>query len=375
MPVILVTVDAASADHLDLYGYERKTMPRLTRRAASGVVFERAFSFGPSTRLTFPSMMTGRFMTQIRHKAKPRAHGPWDKGNVTLADLLAKAGYATHAVAADPYFSRTTRWIYQGFDSIDDAPAKSKRGVSASLVTDAALAALDGLAAKDRFFLWLHYMDAHMASGDYKLPSGVKPFPGGKGADKYDTKLLLIDEQLDRLLAGIDARLADRPRAVIVTADHGESYDRKHAAKAHHGWDLTTSVTNVPLVVWSPWTKVARSRRLTSSLDLAPTILNMLGLRARGLEGDSLLPSLQGAKDPGRPILQQMFIPEFLSQGKAALTRVALRHGDYVLQRTAQVNELYDYASDRGEERNLFQARPDEAETMMEVTDALLRKD
>lgn len=374
MAIVLVTVDAASADHLDLYGYERATMPRLARRAATGVVFERAFSFGPSTRLTFPSMMTGRFMTQIRHKPKPRAHGAWEKGNVTLAEILGKAGYATHAIAADPYFSKTTRWIYQGFATVDDAPARAKRGLSATLVTDAGLSALDGLAGKDRFFLWLHYMDAHMAGGDYRIPAGLEPFPGGRGVDRYDTKLLVIDGELDRFLAGIDARLGGRPRLVIVTADHGESYDEKHAIKAHHGWDLSTSVTNVPLVVWSPWTRIARSRRLTSSLDLAPTILNAVGLRAAGMEGDSLLPTILGEADPGRPILQQMFIPEFIAQGKAPLTRVALRHGDMVLHRAAQVNELYDYASDRAERRNLFAERPEQAESMMEVMDALLRR-
>jgi arylsulfatase A-like enzyme len=370
MPVILVTIDSASAADLDLYGAPRKTMPALARWAGSAVVFDRAFSVGPSTRLSLPSLVTGRYLSSLRQLPNPRAHGAWAKGNVTLADVLDRAGYRTIAVAPDPYFARTLAWVYQGFSEVIRTPASGPAGLTAPLVTDAALTALRTGAGGSRVLLWAHYSDAHVAKKTYTMPSGMEPFPGGTTKDAHDTKLLYVDREIDRLLAGIAEIFGDAPRLSIVTADHGESFDPSHMrkAKARHAWDLSTSVTRIPLVVSSPYGAPHRTERVASTIDVMPTILNAVGLAAKGVEGDSLVPTLLGGADGGRPILQQMFLPEFVGrEGKDPLFREAVRRRELVLYRVGAVYSLFDWVRDPGEDRDLVDARPDAADDLAEI--------
>jgi arylsulfatase A-like enzyme len=202
----------------------------------------------------------------------------------------------------------------------------------------------------------------------------MTPFPGGKPKDEHDTKLLYIDQQVDRLLTGIGEVFGDQPRMVIVSADHGESFDESHSkkARARHAWDLSTSVTRVPLIVWSPYGTPRRTARIANGVDIVPTVLNALGLTTRGLDGDSLLPTLLHGTDPGRPILQQMFFPEYVARGKPPLGAATVRGGDLVLHRDGSTNTLFDYVRDPGEERDLFAARRDTAGDLAEIMQEML---
>ncbi len=375
MPLILVTIDTVGSPHLDLHGYERKTMPRLTAHARSAAVFNWAFSEGPSTRLTFPSMMTGKYCTEVKRRVSKRSTTPWHVSNRTIANVLLEAGYETEAIAPDVYFSKRIRWLYRGFQKTDTSAAEQKiRHGTGAFVTDAALARLDHLASKERFFLWVHYTDAHATRGKYILPEGIDPFPGGRKTDKYDRCLQILDEHVDRLLNGIKNRLGDIPHVVLLTADHGESFDWKHPKKGHHGWDLSTSVTHVPMIVWSPYSSGRRIDRLTSTLNIAPTFFNMVGIEKADVSGDSMLPSIQGAPDSNRPIMQQMFLPEDIGRGKNPLRRVSVRLKDHVLHSVRSRLSLYNFKEDPSEKIDLIAMEPGLAGDMKDLMADLLEK-
>ncbi len=375
MPLILVTIDTVGAPHLDLYGYERQTMPRLTAHAKSGAVFNWAFSEGPSTRLTFPSMMTGKYCSEVTRRKSKRSTSAWHVSNRTIAHNLVAAGYETEAIAPDPYFSKRIRWLYRGFRKTDTSAAEHEiRHCTGTHVTDAALARLDHLAAKNKFFLWVHYTDAHATRMKYVLPEGIDPFPGGRKTDYYDRSLQILDEHVDRLLNGINDRMGDIPHVVLLTADHGESFDWKHRKKGHHGWDLSTSVTHVPMIVWSPYSEGLRSDRLTSTLNIAPTFFNMVGIKKADVSGDSMLPSIQGAPDSNRPIMQQMFLPENIAKGKDPLRRVSVRHKDHVLHRVGSRTSLYNFKDDPSEKKDLIAIEPGLAGDMNDLMANLLEK-
>ena len=99
MPVFLITVDAVSALHMELYGAKRKTMPFLTRKAKEGVVFNYAFSEGPATRLSFPSFLASRHNSQIRRVFSGKPTVPWINVKNTIGTVFSRAGYRTEAVA------------------------------------------------------------------------------------------------------------------------------------------------------------------------------------------------------------------------------------------------------------------------------------
>jgi arylsulfatase A-like enzyme len=374
MPVILITVDAAAALRLDLHGATRETMPRLAARARTAAVFDRAFSVGPSTRLSFPSLFSGRFATEIEWAVSERVGAPWKDVEQTLASLFAAAGYRTEAVLPDTYFTRVMPWAAAGFQHIDTSAVRGKAGVvpNADLVADAALARLRELSSLDRFLLWVHFSDAH---APYRLPDGAEPFPGGGPGDVYDRELEWVDRHLDRLLEGIEDLLRDRPRLVLLTADHGQAFDPRHE-EHHQNHDLSTAVTWIPLVVWSPFSAGKRVDRIAGTVDVLPTLLNATGLRAEGLPGDSLLPDIAGTPGAARPVLQQHFLPEYLARDKEPLVRVALRDGRHVLHRLIERGDerLYDYVDDPLEERDLSASRPEIAARLRALLDLELTR-
>ncbi len=57
--LVLVTIDTLRYDHLQLYGYERPTAPRVAALARGGTVFEVAVAQAPETLHSPASPMTG----------------------------------------------------------------------------------------------------------------------------------------------------------------------------------------------------------------------------------------------------------------------------------------------------------------------------
>jgi arylsulfatase A-like enzyme len=372
MPVIVVTIDAVSSLRMELHGADRKTMPNLTRRAATGAVFDRAFSEGPATRLSFPSLLTGLHASQIRRKPSRRTTVPWIDVDHTIGTVFAGNGYRTVAVSPDRYFARAVRWLYDGFQVIDDSPARGGAGEhkNAEQVTEVALKRLDELKDERKFLLWVHYTDAHYP---HRLPPGMEPVFGEAKADIYDAELNHLDEHLETFLAGVAERLGGRDHVVAVTADHGQAFDKKHEMW-HQDHDVSTAVTWVPMIYWSPFSGARRIERLANIIDLLPTLMNMVGIEAEGIAGDSLLPAIQGQPDTGRPVMQQFFLPEYAVQGKDPLVRVAIRQGRHVLHqiRASGHEELYDFKDDPLETNDLLEQLPDVARQLRAIRDGKL---
>ena len=89
-------------------------------------------------------------------------------------------------------------------------------------------------------------------------------------------------EELERL--GLTGRTI-----LVVTADHGESLGEHGLYFAHIG--LREPALRVPLIVWAPGrVAAAPDARLARGLDVAPTILRLVGLPApASMQGRDLL--------------------------------------------------------------------------------------
>jgi len=94
--------------------------------------------------------------------------------------------------------------------------------------------------------------------------------------NRYLNAVHHLDQQLARLFAYLDqARLLDST-IVVVTGDHGEEFMEK--GRWGHGSGFSEEQTRVPLVLWIPGEKPAVIDRMTSHLDIAPTLLRRLGV-------------------------------------------------------------------------------------------------
>jgi len=360
--VILYVVDCLRADHVGAYGYGRPTTPQLDRLAADGVLFENVHACASWTKPSVGCLFTGLY---------PAFHGAqtvddvMDTGNPTLAELFRAEGYATAAWIANPFVSANPFGLTRGFEQVVQVLDKPARVNINDLPADAA-DITRGLApwlkenADRQFFLYLHSLDLH---AEYRRrPPFDRLFLSRdrKGderqVDLYDNELAYNDHEIGELVRLLKGQGLFDHTILAVTADHGEEFGEHGFTR--HGHTLFEALLHVPLIVHVPrWPR--RGQRvdvLASNLDVAPTLLDMAGLRpAEGFQGLSLRPALEGAAAPERPAVfaEQLSPKEVLYAGRD-------RRYKYIDQLIPSPQEmLFDLTSDPGETRDLWAQEPE----------------
>ena len=356
--VVLVTIDALTATRLALIGGRLAVMPRLDELAVRSVLFTHCFSQGPSTRMSFPSIFTSRWDSQQTFEYTGRAPYSFSEKERTLQDAFDDAGYETAAVIPNIYFDRS-RWesITKGFQRVDTSALSTPAGKHDAVeVTDAALRILSEQRTRP-LYLWVHYYDAHPPYGP---PPGIKP-PDRDDRTYYDEELAYIDTQLGRLVDAIDHR--DDPTYIVLTADHATSFHPVPELRHwNYGYDIYTSTLHVPLLFHGPGLRTGLREDVVSTMDVAPTLANVVGLDTKGrFEGTSLAPELlAGASDSRRMLFHEYDLPENEFRGKGdPLEFVSVRTDQYdlILNRVHGSYELYDWAADYWELHDLYGER------------------
>ena len=164
--VLLITIDTLRADHLEAYGYPRKTGPNLARLAKEATLFEYAFAPISYTVPSLTSMMTGLwpswhtagFSNMPRKELGPEA--------APLAEMASDAGYSTAAFVSTVVLSGLNCGLSQGFQVYDDRTERSELNRPAFLYrrgqeTERAASEWLKVNGREPFFLWLHFMDVH----------------------------------------------------------------------------------------------------------------------------------------------------------------------------------------------------------------------
>jgi len=319
--VIFILLDTLRADHLSAYGYGKETTPSLAAFAREGVLFEQARSQAACTFPSVNSILTSRWPAVFLGQPGGRMGIP--EGIAALPEILGGRGYRTIAVSASPIVRRSPSQhnahggFARGFELFDETCFHRR----ADCVNRRARRYLNHVS--EPLFLYLHYMDAHSV---YEPPSPyrerfVEPYPEGRSwvvegnlrplqlslAGKgphvevsardmsflrglYDGEIAYLDSQLGALFADLEARGLFERSIVIVAADHGEEF-MEHG-RIFHCELLFDSSIHVPLLVRAPGLeRRGRISALVQNLDIAPTILDYLGLAADPkFEGVSLRP-------------------------------------------------------------------------------------
>lgn len=392
--VLLVTIDTLRADRLGAYGYDKPTSPHFDRLAASGALFELAYAPMGATSPAHATLFTSR---------SPLAHGlvrngfPLAADEVLLAERLRDAGYQTAGfVSAYPVGHQLG--FARGFDHFDDDfssdtgsfregddtnPETQWEGESfeggfdrtGGATVDAALRWLSQRPPEPAkaVFMWVHLFDPHRPY----LPSErwaalfSKPDQSRRERDSalYDAEIRGVDAELARLVEAFERRARDA--LLVVTADHGEGL-WQHGYRAH-GHTLYEEELRVPLLVrWPDRIPARRLRQPAQLIDVAPTLLGLLGLEADDrFDGSDLSAHLTGRTPPDseRPIfLLRPYYETARSKGAhpEAGLGLGVRRGRWKLIEMAQENrrELYDLVTDPGESHDLSERESRRVETL-----------
>ena len=303
--VILITIDTVRWDHTSLGGYHRPTTPSLDALAEQSTVFLRAWSQAPQTKSSMPSLLSGRYSSEVYRSAHlwPIVYPE----NVLFSELLVEAGYRTAAVLSHNFFLPRFG-LSQGFEHWDlgfvRQQARHRHAIpAAKTVTDRGIAYLNDTMQDERpFFLWLHYIDPHHPYIEHRLEVNF----GRRAVDRYDEEIRYMDKHMGRFLSWLRGSPYGPSTAVIVHSDHGEGF-REHGY-VYHGHSLYEDQIRVPMVIHIPWLEARRVRQSVAVIDIAPTVLDICRIFPRVLlQGSSMLPLLlRATESPDRAIFAEV---------------------------------------------------------------------
>lgn len=344
--VILISVDSLRAD-MPWSGYGRPIAPRLTEFARHAVQYSHAYALSSYTSQSVGGLLAGRLPSEISRDGS--FFGRYPRGVLFFPERLHEAGVHTLAAQAHFYFRPGYAGFEQGFDVWQMIPTRVDFTTDLDVTGDRHEAAAEQILGRatntaGRFFAWFHFMDAH----DRYLPHrGIGPY-GRTLRDLYDAEVTFADRCVGLLLDFIDRQPWAGETAIIVTADHGEAFGEHRAYR--HGFELWQPLVHVPLMVHLPGVAPRVIDANRGHIDLAPTILALLGVPAEpGFRGTSLVDELNGA-----PALDRDVMVDLADTGVNHARR-ALIHGRYKLLSFdgGERMELYDLDADPGELRSL----------------------
>ena len=313
MKVVFIVIDTLRADHLGCYGYHRDTSPHIDKLASESVVFENAFPSDVPTQPSYTSMFTGlRGINNgiISHSASENL----SENIPFLPEILAQNGVTTSAVST-LYMMR--RWFARGFHYYMNPVAGNRRGLQQVNAVDINRVALPWMRdhKQEDFFLFLHYWDPHglylppekyrrlFYDGDECDPDNhsldyLKSHPIwtftknqidaiGEGITdleyvvaQYDGEIRYTDDHIKQVLDQLESLNIDDETMLIITSDHGESMGEHNFYFDH--FDIYETTIHVPLIMRFPKGVPEGIRvpdQVQSTISIAPTILNLYGLK------------------------------------------------------------------------------------------------
>lgn len=299
--LLVLSIDSLRAD-MPWAGYPRPIAPRLTELEAKSVSYTRAYAISSYTSMSLGGFLGGKLPSGMKRSGY--FFGTYAPENVMFPELLQKAGVKTLSAHAHGYFK--SAGFEQGFDAWELVPNivfknetdPNVTGPQHELIAERLLG--DPALETRRFFAWFHFLDPHDQYVSHEA-EGIPPY-GKTLRDRYDAEVTFTDRQIGKLLDFVAKKSWGARTAILVTADHGESFgEHNHFA---HGFELWENLVRVPMFFFVPGAAPRKIDTPRSAIDLAPTICELFGVAPDpGFEGKSLVPELHGAPADPRDVI------------------------------------------------------------------------
>jgi arylsulfatase A-like enzyme len=412
--IVLIQADDLGYGDLSCYGQQKFRTPNIDRLAAEGTRFTQYYAGSTVCAPSRASLLTG---LHTGHAAiRGNGDHPLRPQDVTAGELLRRAGYATAVIGkwglgtADTTGRPDRQGFVESFGFLDHThahrqytdhlwkngepvPVDLERDYVNDLFAKAALEFVEKSASRP-FFLYLSFTVPH---AELRAPdAAVAPFRGlfqeipfaNPQADRVPTHppsrvrrptigyrsqpepfatfagmIARMDEHVGQLVAKLQALGLERDTLVLFTSDNGphregganpELFDSNGPLRGIKR-DLYEGGIRVPMIArWPGRVKAgATSPQVWAHWDFLPTALDLAGVAApTGLDGLSMRAALEGRRQRPHEFLYWEFHERAFEQ--------AVRMGNWKAVRHAPDKplELYDLASDLGEQRDVAARRP-----------------
>jgi len=308
--LVLISIEPTRADHMSVYGYERNTTPNIDSLAQKSLVFERAFTQSPHTLPATISTFTSQYLSQ---------HGVYSESNrsvqnqTTLVDVLNKEGYHTWAIAAEGNVGYNRGLGREEFDWY-------KKEQKLRQKADHFESRLNKVESGENFFLFYQQYAGH---DPYLAPSRFSYIFNGTNREfwnesklrwnktvnseegltdeayreyrdyyfskvrnndslrkhaisEYDGEIRHIDAGVGLVIEELKERDMMDNTVVVVMSEHGELLG-EHDKWRHY--TLWNEVIRVPLIIYTPDSDSKHVNKYVELIDLAPTIMDILGVK------------------------------------------------------------------------------------------------
>jgi arylsulfatase A-like enzyme len=409
--LILISLDTLRADHLEMYGYKRQTMPEVVRLSKDFVKFNNCWSQWCWTTESHQSIMTGLY--EVEHLV-PRFYAATPKHLETLADVMKSGGYLTSAFTGAGKVGAHTG-LCKGFDSYFDNEFR-KRGGFELLGTWLRTKEWLTQNAGNDFFLFFHTYEIHAPYRTH-IPEYEEMFkthkgmgnlhifeldrkPTGEGLDRtewyrksngkkitaadidviqgfqdyYDGSIRYTNDYFFRDLTEHLKSLGIYDNTMIVVlSDHGEEFFEHGRFKHFDG--LYEEYIHVPLFIKFPASRYGGSQfdANVETIDVMPTILEALDIPLKHkISGRSLMRLIKSGKQ-GKKHRDYVF-----SQSSAKFTvkknniKLLLRgRVDHQVRDELNRIEIFDLNKDAGEQNPI---KVDDLSEHLSLYDTLYRR-
>jgi N-sulfoglucosamine sulfohydrolase len=299
--VVVYVSDALRTDHLGCYGARYVNTRTIDELAAGGVRFAHAISAAPWTAPSTTSIVTG---TYAHHHGYLHWDATLDPSIETWFRAFAAHGYEVASFVFD------TNYLFK------DLPEANVLGTSETLD-----GAFEWLRANRHapFFLYVHNWAAHMPydivhadrknwlAAKQEVIEGIQSDSASALESLREGYRTAVERQSEVLVASFLEELDSlglRENTVFAfLSDHGESWGERFQVKDDvkgvyhmHGATLFDEVVEVPLILSSAGLEPGVVDSQVRSIDLMPTLLELAGLPAREMDGESLL-RIDGDRD------------------------------------------------------------------------------
>lgn len=348
--VILVSLESVAAQYLKSYGADLDLTPNLSRLASQSILFENAYAAYPESIKGLFSVLCSTFPAM---DTEPELYA--NVSRVAVAERLRKAGYRTGLFHSGRfrYLGMESIIRNRGYQTLEDAGAiegnyESSFGVDEFATVRRILSWIDTDRRRRFFVTYLPIAGHH----PYETPERG-PFPEPDEMGRYRNALLYGDAALGTLIAGLRQRGLEDETLWVIYGDHGEAFGQ-HDGNFGHTFFLYDENVRVPLLLAAPGivNKQHRVERVASLVDVAPTLLDLVGFDASAptSDGKSLL-------DPRASMA--LFFTDY------SLRMAGLRDGrwKFIHELDSGHSKLFDLQFDPSEKHDLSTQHPERAES------------
>ena len=217
---------------------------------------------------------------------------------------------------------------------------------------------------REPFFVAINFQSSHipyMVPHDFQRRFGPEKldftirfahFPRDKASivkDVYADSLAYVDFQIAKLFQFLKSNGLWENTVIVLTGDHGQAFYEHNFAS--HASAIFNKVMRVPLLFRAPGAKSGVEDRLAQHVDIAPSILGLLGLPAHpSFQGIDLFNSVPDPKHSAYMVVQTPLAYQY------GIVRSGLK---LIYDEREQRYSLFDLTTDPGETIDIAASRPD----------------